>query len=148
MIRDFIYINIQYTFISKLCAIMMLPNGVVPCNWNKWSNSKNLCLKENNSNINEKHFSLNSRQKHIKESFGLFMALGNVPKCVLQKSLVIRYIQVNGKVSTRIAKITQSQHMDTNYNVIYVSDNFLLLWWYFWKLSWSFVIEIKFYIVN
>ena len=127
---------------------MMLPNGVVLCNWNKWSNSKNLCLKENNSNINEKHFSLNSRQKHIKESFGLFMALGNVPKCVSQKSLVIRYIRVNGKVSTRIAKITQSQHMDTNYNVIYVSDNLLLLSWYFWKSLWSFVIEIEPYIVN
>ena len=123
----FIYIDMQYTFISKLCAIMMLPNGVVLCNWNKWSNSKNLCLKENNSNINEKHFSLNSRQKHIKESFGLFMALGNVPNYVSQKSLGIKCIRVNGKVSTRIAKITQSQHMDTNYNVIYVSDHFLLL---------------------
>ena len=66
-------------------------------------------------------------KKYIKESFGLFMALGNVPKCVSQKSLVIRYIRVNGKVSTRIAKTTQLQHMNTNYNVIYVSDNFLLL---------------------
>ena len=44
-----------------------------------------------------------------------------------KKSLGIKCIRVNGKVSTRIAKITQSQHMDTNYNVIYVSDNFLLL---------------------